>query len=200
MREEQRAQLRVVGAFLLGALLIALPLFLWRRARGPASVDTEWALDAGSPSDGGVDAAAVVDAAAPPITNVTVGPARVLECHDEGNAKTAPADCDHPPTIEAALSNAILANATCVKNETGTIGYEVDVSFLRKRNPLEITAPHDERTIPNAKTAKACALDVKKTMLSAIDPDGGPPRTVMASAPHAHGRYRLLMTATYTAP
>ncbi len=74
------------------------------------------------------------------------------------------------------------------------------MSFLRKRNPLEITTPHDERTLKNAKTAHECAVDVKRAAMNAIDPDGGVPRTVMASAPHQHGRYKLLVTATYAAP
>ena len=192
----------MIGAFLLGALLIAVPLFIWRHVRSPAPIEPAIVIDAGSIRDAGLDDAAVADAAPPPPTNanVTVGAVRILECHDEGAAKTAPADCDHPASIEAALANAITTSASCAHGEAGTIGYEVDVSFLRKRNPLEITAPHDERTLKNAKTAKTCALEVKKTMLLAIDPDGGVPRTVMASAPHAHGRYRLIVTATYASP
>jgi hypothetical protein len=200
LREDQRAQLRVAGAFLLGAVLIAVPIYFWHRSSKPQRVETSTSdVGAGSIVDAGIVDAAVVDAG-PPSETVVVGAARVLECHDEGSKKTEPSDCDHPATIEAALSTAISSTAVCAKGETGTIAYEVDVSFLRKRNPLEITAPHDERTVKNAKTAKTCALDVKKAMLVAIDPDGGIPRTVMATAPHAHGRYKLLVTATYAAP
>ncbi|MEO7113689.1 MAG: hypothetical protein ABI183_24840 [Polyangiaceae bacterium] len=199
-REEHRAQLRVAGAFLLGAALIAMPIYFWHRSKNPRAVEALTSdVDAGPIVDAGIVDAAVVDAG-PPSETVVVGVPRVLECHDEGSKKTEPSDCDHPATIEAALAAAISSTAVCAKGETGTIAYELDVSFLRKRNPLEITAPHDERTVKNAKTARACAVDVKRAMLGAIDPDGGIPRNVMASAPHAHGRYKLLVTATYAAP
>jgi hypothetical protein len=198
-REEHRAQLHVAGAFLLGAVLIAVPIFFFHRTKIAPPVEAIADADAGPILDAGIIDAAVVDAG-PPSETVVVGAPRVLECHDEGSKKTEPSDCDHPATIEAALATAIASTAVCAKGETGTIAYEVDVSFLRKRNPLEITAPHDERTVKNAKTAKTCALDVKKAMLVAIDPDGGIPRTAMVAAPHAHGRYKLLVTATYAAP
>ena len=203
MEDERRAQLRVALAFLLGALLIALPLYFFRRSRNAPIESATTAAEAGPSSDAGAADAAIADAATSTV-NVTVGGARVLECHDQGSAKTAPADCDHPATIEAALASAIVASASCAHGEAGTIGYEVDLSFLRKRNPLEITAPHDERTLKSNRAAKACTVDVKRTLLAVIDPDGGVPHpaivAAMATAPHAHGRYRLLVTATYAAP
>lgn len=199
MRDDQQAQLRVVGAFALGAVLIAVPIFIFHRTKVAPPIEAVADADAGPIVDAGIVDSAVVDAG-PPSETVVVGPPRVLECHDEGSKKTEPADCDHPPTIEAALTSAIASSSVCAKGETGTIAYEVDVSFLRKRNPVEITAPHDERTVKNAKTARACAALVKKSMMTLVDPDGGIPRTVMSSAPHAHGRYKLLVTATYAAP
>jgi hypothetical protein len=198
-REEDRAQLRVVGGFLLGAILIAIPIFIFHRSKIAPPIEAATEQDAGVIVDAGVIDAAVADAG-PPSESVVVGAARVLECHDEGSKKTEPSECDHPTTVEAALSEAISQTVNCAKGESGTIAYEVDVSFLRKRNPLEITAPHDARTIKNAKTARQCAIDVKRAAMTRIDPDGGVPRTVMASAPHQHGRYELLVTATYAAP
>jgi len=203
-REETRAQLRVVVGFVLGALLIGLPLYLWRRPRMvPADPVTTSAADGGASLDAGDSGMATDDGGSLP-TNVTVGAARVLECHDQGSAKTSPAECDHPKAIEAALTTAIFQSGACAHGETGTIGYDVDVSFLRKRNPLEIAAPHDDRTIKSAKTAKACVLEVKKALLGAIDPDGGTSHpslaSVMATEAHAHGRYKLAITASYAAP
>ena len=198
-REEQRAQLRVVGAFLLGALLIGIPIYFFHRSKIAPHVDAVVKSDVAVIIDAGMSDTALVDAG-PSSKAVVAGPARVLECHDEGSKKTEPSDCDHPATVEAALSDAITQTANCAKGESGTIAYEVDVSFLRKRNPLEITAPHDERTMKNAKIARECAVEVRRAAMSTIDPDGGVPRTVMASAPHQHGRYKLLVTATYAAP
>lgn len=197
-REEDRAQARVFGAFLLGAILIAIPIYFFHRSKIAPNVSVA-DQDAGAIVDAGVIDAAIVDAG-PPSESVVVGAARVLECHDEGSKKTEPSDCDHPTTIETALSNAISQTVNCAKGESGTIAYEIDVSFLRKRNPLEITTPHDERTLKNAKAAHECAADVKRAAMSSIDPDGGVPRAVMAPAPHQHGRYKLLVTATYAAP
>ena len=156
-REDVRAKLPTIGAFAGGALLVALPLFVWHRAHAPAKSDDESVAIA----DAGVDAEAtaaasstVAEAGAPaPSGNVVVGAMRVLECHDSGSAKTAPSDCDRPATIEAELGAAIERAGACTHGELGTIGYEADVSFLRKHNPIELTVPHDERTLKSAKTA-----------------------------------------------
>lgn len=200
--EETRARLRVVGAFLGGSLLVAVPLFLWNRAHAPHTVivDTE-PNDAGS-GDGGAPTIAsappVVDAGA--AASVTVGPPRVLECHDSGSTRTSPADCDHPAAIETGLANAIVAGAACAKGEYGTIGFEADVSLLRKHNPVELRAPHDERTVKSAKVARDCAIEVKRVWLAAATADGGALAPSLFAGPHAHERYRILVTASYAAP
>ncbi|MGH7280891.1 MAG: hypothetical protein ACRELY_05155, partial [Polyangiaceae bacterium] len=150
--------------------------------------------DAGSPAP----VVQIVDAGPPPI--VTVGPARILECHDSGSARTAPADCDHPVAVEAAFANAITHTRSCAHGETGTIGFEADVSFLRKRNPIEVRAPHDERTLKSAETARDCAVAVKHAWIDSMQVDGGTAVGALGSAAHAHGRYRMIITASYVAP
>ena len=140
----------------------------------------------------------VVDAGPPPV--VTVGPARILECHDSGSARTAPADCDHPAAVEAAFAGAIVRAGSCAHGETGTIGFEADVSFLRKHNPIELRAPHDERTLKSGETARDCAIAVKRAWIESLQLDGGTAVGSLASAQHAHGRYKMIITASYVAP
>ncbi len=197
--EELRARLRVAGAFAGGALVIAIPLAIWHHAHAPKN-NVYSALIADAGTDAGTPAALVqvADAGPPPV--VTVGPARILECHDSGSARTAPADCDHPAAVEAAFANAITHAESCAHGEAGTIGFEADVSFLRKRNPIEVRAPHDERTLKSGQTARDCAIAVKHAWLESMQSDGGTAAAALASAQHAHGRYLMIITASYAAP
>jgi hypothetical protein len=113
-REEDRAQLRVVSGFFLGAILIAIPIYFFHRSRVASPIPVVADVDAGSIVDAGALDAAIVDAGAPS-ESVVVGAARVLECHDEGSKKTEPSDCDHPTSVEAALANAISQTVSCAK-------------------------------------------------------------------------------------
>ncbi len=203
-REDLRAKLPTFLAFAGGVVVVAVPLGIWKLAHAPAKRDeAATVLDAGADAD--VDASpsalpvAVVDAAAHG-GNVVVGAMRVLECHDSGSTKTSPSDCDRPAAIEADLTAAITQASTCTHGELGTIGYEADVSFLRKHNPIELTVPRDERTLKSATTARDCAIDVKKAWISILEGDGGTAPAGLDAQPHAHGRYRIAITATYGPP
>jgi hypothetical protein len=173
----------MAAALLLGLTLVAVPLYLWRR---PASLPVRVPVDAAPPIDAAVEGGVVEIDAGPPAAQVA--PARVVECHDPGSKHTSPVDCDHLPPIEAMISNAILATATCVPSSPagGTIEYVVDVSFARKRTPFIVKAPKEGRTIKSARTASSCATALKRTL--------GTPSMEM---PHQHARYKFALTATY---
>ncbi len=186
MPSDRPARIQMAAALLLGLTLVAVPLYLWRR---PASMPVHSVVDASAPLDAAVDAGAVVEVdAGAPAAQVSV--ARVVECHDPGSKHTPPVDCDHLPPIEALISNAILATASCVPSSPagGTIEYVVDVSFARKRTPFMVKAPKDGRSIKSGRTASNCATALKRAL--------GAPSMAM---PHQHARYKFSFTATYPA-
>ena len=176
----------MILALLLGILLFAVPLYLWRR---PRSAPPALRVDAGGP-----DAARDVSAPpplpdVPPAPPVKVADARVLECHDRGSKRTAPEQCDHVLAFEKAFGDAILAAHECVSLDAGagSIEYVADLSFARKRSPVTVTVPRDGRSFQNAKIAKDCAAGVR-ARLAAFP---------VTPLPHEHSRYKIAVVASY---
>lgn len=177
------ARLQMIVALILGLVLVAIPLYLWRRPRAESI-----SVSRAAPS-GGVMSTAVQT---PPSTadteaKITLSDARVLSCHDAGPKKTSPEQCDHLPDVEKAFAKAIEELGSCLPKEAGggTVQYIADVSF--KKKSIGVTAPRDGRTVKNAKAAGACATAVKGR-LSAVPLD---------SLTHQHARYKISIVATY---
>jgi hypothetical protein len=202
---DRPARLQMIAALVLGLVLVAIPLYLWRRPRSEAVTVTNEVSDASTPravvgdpaaaggqaTGGAGGPAGAHDRTGEP--SVALSEARVLECHDAGAKRTAPADCDHLASIEKSFAQAIESSAACVPvaADGGTLVYVVDVSFLRKRNPVTLTLPRDGRALRNAHATlaavAACTSAVKRGVV-ALSLDG---------VPHAHGRYKIAITASY---
>jgi hypothetical protein len=178
---DRPARLQMIVALLLGLVLVAIPLYLWRRPRAES-------IPASGTSDAGVDPnAAAAPAATIDDTKPTIGEAKSILCQDPGPKKTAPEQCDHVVEVEKALAKAIEENASCVPRDVGggTIQYVADVSF--KRKAVNVSAPKDSRSMRNAKVVGACQSAVKSKLQSlALD-----------SINHTHARYKIAITATY---
>lgn len=169
-----RLQMIVAGVLLL--VLVAIPLYLWRRPRAESIPVT-------------VQEAGAEPAAASPSQDdkLQIGDAHILSCHDPGPKKTPPNECDRVPEIEKALAKAIEENASCVPRDAGggTIVYIADASFKRKQ--LTLATPREGRTMKNAKVVVGCQLAVKSKLANVpLEGEG-----------HAHQRYRVQITATY---
>jgi hypothetical protein len=181
-----RAQL--VAAGLLGVVLLATGVFLWRRPHG--LVGGEAGEGSGSlapkvaPEDAGFRPG--IDAGYP-TEAVLLSEARVVACHDRGPKKTSPDDCDHLSGLEQALSQAIEQAASCVpQSDSGaTIEYVADVSF--SRHMLRISLPRAARSIHDRKVVAACAAAVREAL----------PASSLDAMNHDHARYRIAITATY---
>jgi len=211
---DRPARLQMIAALVLGLVLVAIPLYLWRRPRSEAVTVTSEAQQAASAASAASAAAALSGpnaangaggangaARASDADSVLLSEARVLECHDPGSKHTAATDCDHLASIKKALAQAIKDNASCLPTAAGggTLVYVVDVSFQRKRNPVALTVPKDGRALrsatvagspkASAAAANACAGAVKHA-LSGVSLDG---------LPHQHARYKIAITATYNA-
>jgi hypothetical protein len=176
----------LVAAGLLGVVLVATGLYLWRR---PHAADPS--AGAAAPS---ASALAVEDARAPvamldagPPSPVSVSEARVIACHDKGSRKTPAEQCDHVAAVEQALAQAIEQSASCGSSSVtgGTIEYVADVSFLHRK--VRISLPRTGRSLRERTVVGACATAVREAM-DAVTLDG---------ADHEHARYRISVTATY---
>lgn len=183
MAADRPARLQMIVALILGLVLVAIPLYLWRRPRAES-------IAASGANDAGVDPAstgAAPPAPAPDESKPTLGEVKSLLCQDPGPKKTTPEQCDHVAEVEKAFARAIEESASCVPKDAGggTIQYVADVSF--KRKALNVAAPKDGRTMKNAKVVAACQSAVKGK-LQALGLD---------AIQHAHARYKIAITASY---
>lgn len=180
---DRPARLQMIVALLLGLVLVAIPLYLWRRPRAESIAATGTA-DAGADPGAAAPAPATTpaDDAKP-----TLGEPKSVLCQDPGPKKTAPEQCDHVVEIEKAFAKAIEESATCVPKDAGggTIQYVADVSF--KKKALNVAVPKEGRTLKNAKVVAACHAAVKsKLQAVSLDPIA-----------HTHARYKIAITASY---
>ncbi len=172
----------MIVALTLGLVLVAIPLYLWRRPRAE-SIGPSGSAEAGAAIASPVSApsAEVVDAK--PI----LGDPRNVMCQSPGGKKTPADQCDHLPEVERALASAITEAARCMPKEVGggTVTYVADVSF--KRKTIHVGTPKEGRSVKNPKVVAACQAAVRARLQTlAFDP-----------IVHAHARYKIAITATY---
>jgi hypothetical protein len=178
---DRPARLQMIVALILGLVLVAIPLYLWRRPRAEA-------ISVGSTgADGGALPAVTAANPGTPEEKVVIGEPKTLSCHDPGPKKTAPEQCDHVADLEKPFAKAIEESAACVSKDAGggTIVYLADASF--KKKTLSVTVPKEGRTLRNPKIASGCEKAVKARLQNlALDP-----------MKHDHARYRVTIAATY---
>jgi hypothetical protein len=206
---DRPARLQMIAALVLGLVLVAIPLYLWRRPRSeavtvasdatgtPALSASAVSAGGGGAGGGGVNGSSAGLGGATNANLVLLSETRVLECHDPGRTKTAATDCDHLSAIEKSFAQSIQSSASCLPTAAGggTLVYVLDVSFQRRRNPIALTVPKDGRALRNfsggssgaSSAAAACGSAVKHA-LSGVTLDG---------VAHAHARYKIAITATY---
>lgn len=175
---ERPARVQMIVALVLGLVLVAIPLYLWRRPRAdtiPLSTTPSAA------------AATVEPPAAPAPEKPQIGETKVVLCQDPGPKKTAADQCDHPADLEKAIVKAIEEAGSCAKGEGGgAIGYVADVSF--KRKSIAISTSKEKTTMKSAKAVSACQSAVKGKLGS----------LAFESITHSHARYKIAISATYS--
>jgi hypothetical protein len=132
-----RAQ--IVVALVAVCILIAVPLYLFRRPGGKSAATAgsgSAGLDAGKaplPSSSGAAAATLLDAGKPP-ERLRVGPVQHVRCGASAGGGHEGNVCDSVPSFEDALSKAVRENPDCApkQNEAGTVNYVLTVDFQRK--------------------------------------------------------------------
>lgn len=177
---DRPARLQMAVALLLLVVLIAVPLYMWRRPRAEA-------IPVSSGGEAALPPVTSTASAAPPDEKVVLGDAKIISCHDPGPRKTAPEQCDHPTELEKSFAKAIEDSATCVPHDAGggTLIYLADVAF--KKRLVAVTTLKEGRTLKSPRVAGACEK-VVKSRLSMLAFD---------AIKHEHARYRISITATY---
>jgi hypothetical protein len=173
---------------LLGVVLVASGLYLWRRPHTPSDSLSGEVTPATSSSTAteAVGIASAVEAGPP--SSVRLSDPRILSCQDRGPRHTPADQCDHLSAVEQAISKAIEDAAACIPPSAagGTIEYVADVSF--SRHAVHIALPRAGRSYSDRKLVAACGAAVRNGIVG-FGLDG---------VSHQHSRYKISMTATYT--
>lgn len=182
---ERPVRLQIIIALVAGLIVVAVPLYLWRRPR-PAPIPSADAAtaDAGAYA---LDAGALADADAGLPEGVTLSPFTTIRCENPGPGRTPPDRCDHVTFFEDALSRAIRDNVQCAPTGKSsiTVSFVLDMDFRRKRTNLYIGK---STTVSRART-KELLRCVKRAMPT---PDWG-------TIPHQYVKYKINVMATYPA-
>lgn len=183
-----RAQLIV--ALVVGLVLLAVPLYLWRRPSGTENAPA----DGGAPSDArapSVDSAmtspALPDAGAQ-AERVKLGSVQRVKCGASARGGQEGSVCDRLPFFEEQIARAIRDNVDCAPKtgKEGSINYVLTVDFSARKVHVFPGASGSWKG-PAARKAAACV----KRGLSAPD---------WAGLQHQYKHYSLAVLATYPAP
>jgi hypothetical protein len=183
-----RAQ--IVVALVAVCILIAVPLYLFRRPGGKSAATAGSAsagLDAGKaplPSSSAGAAVTPLDAGKPP-ERLRVGPVQHVRCGASAGGGHEGNVCDSVPFFEEALSKAVRENPDCApkQNEAGTVNYVLTVDFQRKALHLFPGASGQWR----GKQARRSVNCVKRAFVA---PD-------WATIQHQYRFYTIAVLATY---
>ncbi|MDP9150021.1 MAG: hypothetical protein M3O36_08795 [Myxococcota bacterium] len=191
--EDRHGRVLILAAWVLGLVLVALGLYVWRRPQAAGD-----AAEPGGHAEGEATSPSAAPAAPPEggaRSPLIVSDARVLGCHDRGPKKTPPDQCDHLPPVEQALASAIAQSVACVPQGSAgdgggsvsgqTIEYVADVSFSRHR--VSLTLPRAGRSLNDRKVLAACAAGVQGALRA----------LALQGIDHQHARYEIAVTATY---
>jgi hypothetical protein len=182
-----RAQL--VVALVVGLILLAVPLYLWRRpGRGDASSSEAASAAASTPLARSASSASVADAGGEE-ERVKLATVQRIKCSASPAARGQEGSlCDALPPIEQALAKAIRDSADCAPKtgKEGTINYVLKVDFAQRTLHVFPGASGSWKG-PQARRAATCV----KRALSAPSWD---------AVQHQYAYYSLAILATYAPP
>ncbi len=179
----QPVRLQLILGLIVGLVLVAVPLYLWRRPQQSSGAALAGA-DAGAAIEGGAPFLANPDAGRR-ASNVKLSPFTVINCKDPGPGKTPPERCDHVTDFEDMLARAIRESPACApKTKSGAMmSFLLEINFRRKR--LKLTSGKSS-TLPKARS-RALVSCVKRAL----------PAPEWAIVAHQHASYLVNVKATY---
>lgn len=179
-------RLQIIIALVAGLILVAVPLYLWRRPRPESIPSADAAVaDAGAPETGTGNMIVSFDAG--PSGGVTVGTPTTIRCENPGPGKTPPERCDHVTFFEDSLAKTLRDNVACApaSKASFTVSFVMETDFRQKK--LNLFAGKSS-TLKRAK-AQQLLRCIKKAMPT---PDWG-------TISHQYARYKVNVLATYAA-
>ncbi len=198
-RTDRSTRVQLTVALVAGLVMVAVPLYLWRRPPPEAETVAQGLLPAPPPTAKplspliaplGLTMGAL---SAPPASpappagaprGVAVTDAKVLRCTKPGTSRVPYERCDRQPFFEEALAKAVRDNAPCAPATAagGSVNFVLDVDYRNKK--ARVWAGRSGTMRQKAKDVIGCvsrALPV---------PD-------WAQVPHQYEKYQIALLATY---
>lgn len=178
-------RVQIIIALVAGMILVAVPLYLWRRPK-PESIPS---ADAAVAADAGVADAApttppvfAINAGPPP---VSLSPFTTIRCQNPGPGKTSPERCDHVTFFEDGLARAIRENTACAPTGKSqvTVSFVYEFDFKTKKTNL-FSGKSSSVKKEKVKELLRC---VKRAL----------PKPDWPTIPHQYVRYKINVSATY---
>lgn len=191
---ERPVRLQIIIALVAGLILVAVPLYLWRRPR-PESIPSADAAVASASA--GVSAPAKTSVAAvnpffvagdagPGLTSgVTLSPFTTIRCENPGPGRTPPERCDHVTFFEDGLARTIRENVACAPQSKVPVkvSFVMEIDFKRKRTNLFV----GKSTTVKRERTKELLRCIKRAL----------PAPDWNSIPHQYVKYKVNISATY---
>lgn len=183
---DRPVRVQIIIALVAGMILVAVPLYLWRRPK-PESIPS---ADAAVVADAGVSDAATL--ATPPVFAINAGPPPVslspfttIRCQNPGPGKTSPERCDHVTFFEDGLARAIRENTACAPTGKSqvTVSFVYEFDFKTKKTNL-FSGKSSSVKKEKVKELLRC---VKRAL----------PKPDWPTIPHQYVRYKINVSATY---
>jgi hypothetical protein len=181
-------RIQVIIGLVAGLILVAVPLYLWRRPQTGGTIPSADAAVADTKMG-----AMLADAGAmPPISIVDAGPPTMklspfttIKCQNPGPGHTPPERCDHVTFFEDALARSIRENMACAPTSKlgSELSFVMELDFRRKRMNL-FAGKSSSMKHEKSKDLLRC---VKRAMPT---PDWG-------TVPHQYVKYKVNVLATY---
>ena len=180
-------------ALVAGLVLVAVPLYLWRRPKPTRAEVTDAGGDAALADAGSlVDAAATalataLDGGTVSTNEISLDKVKVVKCQRPGPGRTSPDQCDRQVFFEDALVKAVLENVSCAPKtpKGGTVSFALKVDH--KKRSVHLWAGRSG-TIRSKRAAPVIEC-VTRAM----------PTPDWDTLPHQYTVYTIQLVATYPA-
>lgn len=192
---ERPVRIQIIMALVAALVLVAVPLYLWRRPQPEtiSSADAAVAASAkaaplapgasGSPANALVPPGVAQPAAAAP--RLEIAPIKTLKCQDAGPGRTPPERCDGLRAFEDALTRAIRDSQSCAPEAKSSfvMSYVLEMNFSKKHQSLFLGK--------STTLARSKRKDLLKCVERAMQPAD------WDRIPHQHTKYTVNAVVTY---
>jgi hypothetical protein len=203
---ERPVKVQIIIALVAGLVLVAVPLYLWRRPQPETIPSADAATVSSAPpgsfgagpsgqgfppglSPGSVPGAPLPGGAVSPDagggSRIEIAPVKTLKCQDPGPGRTPPERCDSIRFFEESLTRAIRESQACAPSSKSSyvVSFVLETTFSKKRQNLFLG-----KSTTLSKGKRKDLLRCVERALATPDWD---------RIPHQHAKYTIDAVATY---